>query len=172
MTMAIYSLSLSLSILVYIGYYCWCHWHCCCCYCFVVVALPSHFRSHPIRPAPYMSMSTRVCVYLCASEWVWVWVNWTKRNDFILYFIPEIHRYAICTCTKYTSTHRLTLTLTHSHTLINAHIKWDTMILIHFHRHVSCVCAHTRGEQMRKCEWKRVREQNEKKNKKPKWNVD
>lgn len=170
MTMAIYSLSLSLSILVYIGYYCWCHWHCCCCYCFVVVALPSHFRSHPIRPAPYMSMSTRVCVYLCASEWVWVWVNWTKRNDFILYFIPEIHRCAICTCTKYTSTHRLTLT--HSHTLINAHIKWDTMILIHFHRHVSCVCAHTRGEQMRKCEWERVREQNEKKNKKPKWNVD
>lgn len=97
------------------------------------IALSLWLHHRFIGLIPYVAIRSSAHMHVCVHANEWVWVNWTKRNDFILYLAHTPKCY-VCTCTYRIHRHARTHTLTN----INAHIKWDTMILIHFHRHVSC----------------------------------
>lgn len=152
---------------VYIGYYCCC---CCChrCHCCCSnIALSLWLYHRFIGLIPYVAIRSSAHMYVCTrmNEFELI-----ERNEMILYYTWLIHGEVLYVylCVRNTQTR------THTHTPmnINAHIKWDTMILIHFHRHVSC--ARKRWTNERKCKWtnRRGAREREQEQKMPKWNVD
>lgn len=85
------------------------------------------FCSHPIRGSYVCEQIVHTCVAACG----WMGFELIERNKMILHYCTwNIYIY-VCMWRCY-------VCLCKIQTHINAHIKWDSMILIHFHRHVSC----------------------------------